>query len=83
MENTIINRLAFADDIVFISETKEDIVKMTEEFRKIAEKVGLKISNEKSEYMHCGKNNNNTLPLVVNEQSFKKVKTIKYLGSII
>lgn len=55
MKNTIINRLAFADDIVFISETKEDIVKMTEEFRKMAEKVGLKISNEKSEYMHCGK----------------------------
>lgn len=56
---------------------------MTEEFGKIAEKVGLKISNEKSEYKHCGKNNNNTLPLVVNEQSFKKVKTFKYLGSII
>lgn len=83
MENTIINRLAFADDIVFISETKEDIVKMREEFGKMAEKVGLKISNEKSEYKHCGKNNNNTLPLVVNEQSFKKVKTFKYLGSII
>lgn len=59
------------------------IIKMTEEFGKIAEKVGLKISNEKSEYKHCGKNNNNTLPLVVNEQSFKKVKTFKYLGSII
>ncbi|KAL1447571.1 hypothetical protein WDU94_012383, partial [Cyamophila willieti] len=83
MERTRINRLAYADDIVLISETKEDLIKMTEEFGKIAAKIGLKISIDKSEYMTCGRNNESTLPLVVNDQTFKKVKTFKYLGSLI
>lgn len=78
----ILLRLAYADDIALIAETRRELENMVETFMKIAEKVGLKTSIEKSEYLSVTKNND-TDPLIVNTQTFKKVDNFKYLGTLI
>ena len=46
-----LNNLRFADDVILISESSEEIQKMTEELRKASQKVGLEINKEKTKFM--------------------------------
>lgn len=82
MGNKKIVKLAYADDIGLMAETKGDLQEMVRNFGNLAAKVGLKISIEKSEYM-CISRENDTSPLIVDDLIFKKVENFKYLGSIL
>jgi exonuclease III len=81
-----INILAYADDIALLGKNKEMIIQMGKSLIKIAEKVGLKINEEKTEYMVVSRENRNRVQeevIEVEEYRFKRVDQFKYLGSVI
>ena len=53
--------MLFADDIVLVAESKEDLNGRLEDWRVALESKGLRISRSKIEYLHCDFNrvNNN------------------------
>ncbi|KAL4091796.1 hypothetical protein QTP88_026430 [Uroleucon formosanum] len=62
------------------------IIKMGKSLIKAAENVGLKINEEKTEYMVVSRRNGNQIQeefIEVEEYKFKRVDQFKYLGSII
>ena len=75
--------MLFADDIVLICETKEELASWLEGWRVALEEGGLKISRSKTEYL---KFNGDGLEedidaLKLEEEEVNKVRTFKYLGS--
>ncbi|VVC32422.1 Reverse transcriptase domain [Cinara cedri] len=81
-----INILAYADDISLMRRSREMIIKMGKSLIKAAEKVGLRINEEKTKYMVVSRRNGNQVQeefIEVEEYKFKRVDQFKYLGSII
>ncbi|VVC38751.1 Reverse transcriptase domain [Cinara cedri] len=81
-----INILAYADDISLMGRSREMIIKMGKSFIKAAEKVGLRVNEEKTKYMVVSRRNGNQVQeefIEVEEYKFKRVDQFKYLGSII
>lgn len=84
LNHFVISRLAYADDVVLLTHSKESLRLFTDIYIKAAQKVGLEINVTKSEYMCINRNSNGRLDtLVVNDKIFKQVPNFKYLGSII
>ncbi|KAL1452545.1 hypothetical protein WDU94_006766 [Cyamophila willieti] len=77
---TVINLLAFADDIVLIAEKKEDLVSLAETLLNEAKKVGLNVSTEKTKYMKIGGTTQTTENIQVRDHQFNSCKEVKYLG---
>jgi hypothetical protein len=81
-----INILAYADDIALLERSREMIIKMGKSLIKAAEKVGLRINEEKTEYMVVSRRNGNLVQeefIEVEEYKFRRIDQFKYLGSII
>lgn len=81
--NGKINLLAYADDIVLLGQTEDDIKKL---FRLLVEETritGLKINSDKTKYMNISRTSNNRGSLIIDDWEFQKVTEFKYLGSII
>ena len=74
--------LDFADDIALLATDREKLKEMTTSLEKTAEKVGLRISSEKSKIMEIG-NQTNKMPIMVNNQEIEETTKFPYLGSII
>ena len=45
--------ILFADDIVLVAETKEEVRNKLEEWREVLESKGMRISHTKTEYLRC------------------------------
>ena len=78
--------MLFADDIVLIEETREDVNRKLEMWREVLESKGFRLSRSKTEYMECKFNRrqtNNALEVKIGEHVIPKVSSFKYLGSII
>lgn len=75
-----IDCLAFADDLAILSDNLDDAIKQINNLKEIAEKSGLQISFEKTEYITSV----NTAPTYMETKygKIKKVLKFKYLGEI-
>ena len=78
--------MLFADDIVLMGESREDLNKKLELWREALEVYGLRISRNKTEYMECKfslRRENPNIEVKIGENILQKVKSFKYLGCII
>ncbi|KAD6119585.1 hypothetical protein E3N88_10856 [Mikania micrantha] len=79
--------MLFADDIVLVAETKEELNVRLEEWRTALEQRGLCISRTKTEYLHCqfcGANEEDKDDHVtIGGQEVPRTTKFKYLGSFI
>lgn len=72
--------MLFADDIVLVAETREEVKEKLNRWRDALESRGLKISRNKTEYMQMGEqDDDNQLHLA--QERLKKVEAFRYLGS--
>ncbi|KAI5707898.1 hypothetical protein M8J77_012165 [Diaphorina citri] len=77
-----INILAFADDIVIITETIEDLKLLTKVLLEETSKVGLKINETKTKAIHLKRNKHDDFrELKVENYTFERISTFKYLGT--
>lgn len=74
-----LNNLRFADDIVLISENKDEVQKMLEELTKACRRVGLVINASKTKYM----SNTDRGDVYANNNKIEKVNEYTYLGQIL
>lgn len=79
--NIKVDCLAFADDLAILARDTTTALKQIEILKEVAEKVGLQISFEKTEYM----SNVKSAPKSLNTKygKIKRVHQFKYLGEII
>ncbi|XP_050540945.1 uncharacterized protein LOC126905353 [Daktulosphaira vitifoliae] len=76
--------LAYADDVVILGESEQDIQKATELLIRSAKKRGLNINETKTKYMRIGRNKGqmrNAAGLQVGGYMFEEVDNFKYLGT--
>ena len=78
--------MLFADDIVLVGETREEVSNKLDEWRETLEGKGLRISRTKTEYLRC--DFSGTAPLgepemSIDEAVVKSMTKYKYLESII
>ncbi|KAK7258655.1 hypothetical protein RIF29_24237 [Crotalaria pallida] len=78
--------MLFADDIVLIGDTREEINGKIEMWRQALEGYGFRISRSKTEYMECNFSKRHvglTREVKVGEHVLAQVPKFKYLGSIL
>ncbi|XP_076892962.1 uncharacterized protein LOC143544855 [Bidens hawaiensis] len=78
--------MLFADDIVLIAESKQDLNMRLEEWRSALESKGLKISRSKTEYLYCdfgGVNDDEDVQIAIEGQEVPQSTKFKYLGSFV
>ncbi|KAL0867448.1 hypothetical protein ABMA27_008235 [Loxostege sticticalis] len=77
--------MLYADDVVLLSDSKQDIQENLEQWRRALESGGLRISRSKTEYMVCHFNQTQPLDTDVTLDNIKlpQVHKFKYLGSMI
>ncbi|CAH1725819.1 unnamed protein product [Aphis gossypii] len=63
--------LAYADDIVVLGKTKEEIIQTTEKLVKKSKSMGLCINENKTKYMLMSRNNQNTNDLLISSMNSK------------
>ncbi|KAL4101223.1 hypothetical protein QTP88_021243 [Uroleucon formosanum] len=73
--------LAYADDIMVIGCSREEIITKTADLIAAAKPMGLEISQDKTKYMVIGRNYGNTQNLIVGDYTFQTVTDFKYLGT--
>jgi hypothetical protein len=71
--------MMFADDIALCGNTREEVDKKTEDWRRVMEERGLKVNRNKTEYMVFNDENEKSIAML--DYQLKKVKNFKYLGS--
>ena len=79
--NSYLSDLDFADDIALLEESFTKQQELTTNLEQNANKVGLRVSVEKTKAMKIAKDAN-TNHIKVNDQPIDNVKQFKYLGSI-
>ena len=72
-----------ADDLAIISNNDKNAETMFNKIGKIAEKIGLKINTNKTEYMSINQDINTRKIKSLKDQNIKVVEDFKYLGSYI
>ena len=72
----------FADDVVICSENREQVEEKLERGRYGLEKIGMKVSCSKTEYMRVNERNPSGTEKLQGAE-IKKVKEFKYLGSTV
>ena len=78
--------MLFADDIVLVAETKQEVKNKLEEWREVLEGKGLCISRTKTEYLRCdfsGKTPIGKTKVFISEEVVTSTTKYRYLGSII
>lgn len=79
-EYKTIKLLAYADDIVLLSESERDLQGMTEALMDKSKQMGLTINEGKTKYMILSRKNNRHNNLIVKDMNFELVENFKYLG---
>ena len=74
----IISNLRYADDIVLIATTKDDLIELTRRVEEAAREYNLLINASKTNVMST---NNETLEIYINGKRLEQVDTFVYLGS--
>ncbi|XP_071739768.1 uncharacterized protein [Rutidosis leptorrhynchoides] len=80
--------LIFADDIVLVSESKEELNRRLEQWRGALEGNGLQISRQKTEYLRCDFDRNNDdqddgVNICIGDQILHPQTSFRYLGSML
>ena len=80
--------MLFADDIVLVDESRQGINKKLELWRDTLEPKGLRISRNKTEYVHCRFSTTNTGEadeggVFLGNEGIQQKESFKYLGSIL
>lgn len=79
-ESKTIKLIAYADDIVLLSESKSDLQSMAESLMDESKLMGLTINEGKTKYMILSRKNNIHNNLIVRNMDFELVGNFKYLG---
>ncbi|KAL4119689.1 hypothetical protein QTP88_012478 [Uroleucon formosanum] len=80
-DNQHLTAVAYADDIVLLAETVDDLKNTTDILLKEGKKIGLKINETKTKYMIVSRQNHRSVSLKANEYTFERVGNFKYLGA--
>ena len=87
---TIYNRVsqvvAYADDLVLISRSVQELQEHFLQLEQEAKKVGLSVNTLKTKYMIATRNDNrwgNSNTVQIGDNNFERVYKFKYLGSIV
>ncbi|KAL4100675.1 hypothetical protein QTP88_020709 [Uroleucon formosanum] len=72
--------LAYADDIVVMGETRDEVMNTASKLLKASKTIGLRVNEEKTKYLMVARRSPNTDHITVDDYSFKKVEVFKYLG---
>lgn len=72
--------LAYADDIVVMGETKEEIINSTSKLINASKGIGLHVNEGKTKYMVVSRRPPNIDSIEVDNYKFEKVDNFKYLG---
>jgi len=72
--------LAYADDVVILGNTRQEIIQTTSELLEVSKKMGLCVNQEKTKFMVLSRSNENQYNLQVGNLTFEKVENFKYLG---
>ena len=78
--------MLFADDIVLLAESREEINSKLEIWRQTLELKGFRLSRSKTEYMHCNfskRQGRSEMEVKLGGQVIPQVTKFRYLGSII
>ncbi|KAL5130219.1 THO complex subunit 4A [Glycine soja] len=78
--------MLFADDIVLLGESREELNERLETWRRALETHGFRLSRSKSEYMECKFNKRrrvSNLEVKIGDHIIPQVTRFKYLGSVI
>jgi hypothetical protein len=79
-ESKTIKLIAYANDIVLLSESESDQQSMAESLMDESKLMGLTINEEKTKYMMFSRKNNIHNNLMVRNMEFELVGNFKYLG---
>jgi len=71
---------AYADDIVFIAETKDNLKRTTENRIEAAKQIGLIINENKTKYMIVSRRKYSQNTIKIKDLNFENVHKFKYLG---
>jgi len=72
--------LAYADDVIILNNTREEVVQKRIKFLEAAKTLGLEVNREKTKYKSISRNDNDDSSLQVGPYLFEKVTSYKYLG---
>jgi len=78
--------MLFADDVVLLGESREELNGRLETWRQALEAYGFRLSRSKTEYMECNfsrRRSRSTLEVKVGDHIIPQVTRFKYLGSIV
>ena len=75
-----VNCLGYADDIDIITEDLQDTERLTNSFREAAEKIGLRINQEKTKVMEIARRYEMDGHVNIDGMEVEVVETFKYLG---
>jgi len=78
--------MVFADDVVLLGESREELNGRLETWRQALEAYGFRLSRSKMEYMECNfskRRSGSTLEVKVGDHIIPQVTRFKYLGSIV
>jgi len=77
----LINNLRYADDVVLIATSSDDLQELVNRVRTASEKIGLLINSDKTKVMVSGTNEMNT-KISLNGEVLEEVESFVYLGLI-
>ena len=78
--------MLFADDIVLLGESREELNERLETWRRALETHGFRLSRSKSKYMECKFNKRRRVSnseVKIGDHIIPQVTQFKYLGSVI
>jgi len=78
--------MLFADDVVLLGESREEVNGRLETWRQALEAYGFRLSRSKMGYMECnfsGRRSRSTLEVKVGDHIIPQVTQFKYLGSLV
>ncbi|KAI5728841.1 hypothetical protein M8J77_021978 [Diaphorina citri] len=82
LNGRIINNLRYADDLVLLANTKQDLVTLLENLHESSIKYNMKININKSKVMLVSKKANRRTPKIeIDNQTLEGVNNYKYLGA--
>ena len=81
MEETVVQRLLFADDLMLVAENNEDVERNLRVLDEVMEKLKMRINWRKTKVLTV-KRGGGTCDMSVKREKIEEVKTMKYLGAL-